>query len=57
MFKVKGITFQIGDIVERWTPENHWKYWTTIHSETDVDMKLDRTFYRVVRGVEKLLIW
>ena len=59
MFRVNDTVFEVGDIVERWTPEKHWQYWTTIQHQWDADAatKLDKVHYRVVRGPKKQQIW
>lgn len=43
--------FQVGDIIERWTPERHWGYWTTIHTQAEADaaVLLDKIWFRVRR--------
>ncbi len=61
----KIITFCVGDLVEHWTPEHHWRYWTTIQTCTDAmaALSLDIVHFRVVRairtnlGLIKIVIW
>lgn len=59
-FVVNDTIFKTGDIVEKWTPERHWQYWTTIHTRADAIayMLLDQGFHRVRRYTPKVkILW
>jgi hypothetical protein len=60
-FDVNGVTFLMGDIVERHKcdlGETGWRYWTTIQNQEDANkaVALGTIYYRVVRGPDKVRV-